>query len=600
MRFGKRLAEVTQNCKSGEPYVSYKELKHKLGELSRQIDQVIGGRGPSAIGEEGNSSCDDNAAKACALEEGCVGPSPLSRSRVPDTAEPLGTAVSEDSAGAVVARASTSARDCAIGGGRRFKGTADGASESFHHAFLDRLDADIEQARHHVMSRVKSLEIAVGEWQVSAVRSGALFTLEQLDELSGQFPFRVEGREVLVDWMMSLQSPSHVKAPRKALAEKYAAISVDVSELLMYIEVNMMAVRKILKKFEKKIPSEFRLLHASDYRKHHGLFMTSLQNLLLTVAQMQRLVHKLLAPEIGEEPATAALILSQIGPESIAVLSRLQGCEAISEILDMTRAARIDAYAKPSAEQGGSHGGASTVSNASVNSAPFELVNPSGSPSSGFASQLNQGSTNPSRVDTTASMGAVTNATTVEAPSRGRPQGTFGEKIGDSAASATSAVPATCSEAQVASRCARSRGRRRGGRDNGGVGGRGSGSVGGGGRGCDDRGNSGNDSWAASGVVGSQHWQQAAQMQLMGPSLAPSMFAFVASPEGTHAGLPGPFFMPMYVPSQEGAASSPAGITGCGCSGGGSNFKGGYGAGSSVGRGSGGWKGRGCGLGGNR
>ncbi|CAE8740263.1 unnamed protein product [Polarella glacialis] len=118
-----------------------------------------------------------------------------------------------------------------------------------------------------------------------------------------------------------------------------------LNNLLQYIEVNLTAIRKIFKKFEKKVPAEIRVRNVRDYKAHHDLFMPSMQHMLVTAVQIQRLVLVAEATD-GSEGAKGAF-LTQIGPESLALLTWLCGPAAVDEVLGTLPAARIDVYAKP-------------------------------------------------------------------------------------------------------------------------------------------------------------------------------------------------------------------------------------------------------------
>eukprot|EP00439_Symbiodinium_sp_Y106_P014637 s5392_g2.t1 len=122
----------------------------------------------------------------------------------------------------------------------------------------------------------------------------------------------------------------------------YSEIARRLNALLQYLEVNLTAVRKILKKFDKKVPAEFRVRKTQDYKGHHELFMTSMQYVLVTAVQMQRLIAERVA---DSEPL--AVPVSQLGPESLAVLALTPGPAGVGDVLGRVPATRIDVYAKP-------------------------------------------------------------------------------------------------------------------------------------------------------------------------------------------------------------------------------------------------------------
>ncbi|CAE8637571.1 unnamed protein product [Polarella glacialis] len=295
MRFGKRLTAVTQNSNANEPYLSYKELKQMVSKVA----MIYSGKE-----DNDNSSAD----------EGHSGPPQHQQASSSSSAAPASSHAS-----------------------RRL---AAPQQEFFH-----RIDADVSFVKLYVQNAVAGLEAIIGEWQVSAIQAGLLFTPEQLQEVASELPFALPSTEALVAWLLSLQPGSSGKEARRALAEKYSTIAVMLNNLLQYIEVNLTAIRKIFKKFEKKVPAEIRVRNARDYKAHHDFFMPSMQHMFVTAVQIQRLVLVAEATD-GSEGAKGAL-LTQIGPESLALLTWLCGPAAVDEVLGTLPAARIDVYAKP-------------------------------------------------------------------------------------------------------------------------------------------------------------------------------------------------------------------------------------------------------------
>merc|ERR1719245_1633315 len=119
------------------------------------------------------------------------------------------------------------------------------------------------------------LEAGAGEWQSCAIQAGLLFTPTQLQEVSASLPFQVSSRQDLVDWLMGMQMDVRSQASNATLVEKYNVIANTLNGVLQYIEVNLTAIRKIFKKFEKKVPAELRVQEAIDFKAHHELFMPS-------------------------------------------------------------------------------------------------------------------------------------------------------------------------------------------------------------------------------------------------------------------------------------------------------------------------------------
>ncbi|CAK9059136.1 unnamed protein product [Durusdinium trenchii] len=224
-RFGKLLAAVTQNSPANEPYISYKELKHNISKVS----VVCSGK------DEDNSSGDDQ--------------------------RPTPQEILESYA------ASSSSSVLAASSNPKIVGP--------QQDFFSLLDQDLTAAQLYVQSNVSDVEAMLGEWQVAAVKAGLIFTPQQLEEVQRQLPVHMEEdgwRDG--DWLLSLTPGAKTRAARFALVDKYSDIARPLNSLLQYVEVNLTAVRKILKKFDKKIPPEFRMQKASDYKATGSLLST--------------------------------------------------------------------------------------------------------------------------------------------------------------------------------------------------------------------------------------------------------------------------------------------------------------------------------------
>jgi len=294
MRFGKLLAAVTQKSRANEPYLSYKELKHNISKVH------------AACGLQ------DDAEQS----SGDEGPGLLAQERLESQAA--------SSSSHVAASSSANARVV-------------GPQEDF----FNLIHQDVTAAKLYVQSTVSGLEAMLGEFQVAAVKAGLLFTPQQLEEVSRQLPAPMD-QEALVEWLLSLRPGAKTREERCCLVEKYSEIARRLNALLQYLEVNLTAVRKILKKFDKKVPAEFRVRKTQDYKGHHELFMTSMQYVLVTAVQMQRLIAERVA---DSEPL--AVPVSQLGPESLAVLALTPGPAGVGDVLGRVPATRIDVYAKP-------------------------------------------------------------------------------------------------------------------------------------------------------------------------------------------------------------------------------------------------------------
>jgi len=317
MRFGKLLAAVTQNSRADEPYISYKDLKHNLSKVSALCGKD----------EPDNSSGDD------------YGP----------VQQEILESQAASSSSSVVAASST--------GHPRIVGP--------QQDFFSLLDQDLAASKLYVQSNVSGIEAMIGEWQVAAVKAGLVFTPQQVDEVRSQLPVHIE-EEALVDWLLSLTPGAKAKDARLALVDKYSEVARLLNSLLQYVEVNLTAVRKILKKFDKKIPPEFRTRKVQDYKVHHELFMPSMQHVLVTAVQMQRLIAETVA-----ESGDLAVPISQLGPESLAVLSCIQNRNvAVDDVFGYSKPGKIDVYAKPMSAAGAVASRLSTPTEPSVKAKP--------------------------------------------------------------------------------------------------------------------------------------------------------------------------------------------------------------------------------------
>lgn len=296
MRFGKLLAAVTEKSRANEPYVSYKELKRNISKVHA----------------------------ACGLQDdaepssGDEGPGFMAQERLESQAA--------SSSSSHVAASSSSANPRVVGP---------------QEDFFNLINQDVTAAKLYVQSTVSGLEAMLGEFQVAAVKAGLLFTPQQLEEVSWQLPAPMD-QEALVEWLLSLRPGAKTREERSCLVEKYSEIARRLNALLQYVEVNLTAVRKILKKFDKKVPAEFRVRKTQDYKEHHELFMISMQYVLVTAVQMQRLIAERV---VDSEPL--AVPVSQLGPESLAVLALATGPAVVDDVLGRVPATRIDVYAKP-------------------------------------------------------------------------------------------------------------------------------------------------------------------------------------------------------------------------------------------------------------
>lgn len=324
MRFGKRLAEVTQRSRANEPYVSYKELKHVVRKLA------------TLIGEGGWSVREDDS----------------SADEVPGRRQSgQGFSSAASSAAASSAAAASALPSSAI------VPSLMQSIEADQKEFFDRLTADIAAAKLYIQGVVTSLEALVGDWQCAAISAGLLFTPEQLEDIQSQLPFSVEDQKVLVEWLLSMQPPASQDV-RNNLLQKYSTLATNLNELLQFIEVNLTAVRKIFKKFEKKVPTELRMQTSGDFRAHHDFFLPNVQQVLRTAVQIQRLLASTVLADLGPEATATAVPISQIGPESLSLLNWLRATSGLEEMLGTASVARINVldlrsftvYAKPTPE----------------------------------------------------------------------------------------------------------------------------------------------------------------------------------------------------------------------------------------------------------
>jgi len=338
------LAELTRS-RSHEPHVSYKELKHTVSKLSSLIG-ATGGGGCTSDNEDGASSLDE----ANALPSASVS----------------------------VSGGSTGDRS----GRQQFTGNP-AFVDTHQHEFFNRLHGDIAQARAYVQSSVTALEAQIGDWQSSAILAGVLFTPVQLDEISASLPFQMQDRQLLVEWLFGLCPAEKRRASGQRLLDKYCAFARNLNGLLQYIEMNLTAIRKIFKKFEKKVPVDFHIQNIREYKAHHDLCMPAMQDVLVASVRIHKFVLNVLAEDLGtfgEDPAQI-VPACEIGPESLVMLSRLRGSTLDDILAASPMKTQIDVYAKPTVVDSGGPNGArrstadsqAVAGTSSSSAAPAEL-----------------------------------------------------------------------------------------------------------------------------------------------------------------------------------------------------------------------------------
>jgi len=317
MRFGKRLAEVLQSSETHLCYVSYKELKHLVGELSSLL--------------EGNpDSANSRAADGGASNGGECAASDSQRPVLP----------------------------CIPGG----------QLEVLQREFFNLVDLDISRATLHVQSSIATLEVAMGEWQSSAIEAGILVTPEQIDVVAECLPFPVQDHEVLARWLTDLRPAPEAQAARQGLVDRYSRQVGTLSDVLQYAETNLTAVRKILKKFMKNVPAEVRITDVPKYRTHSQLLPAALLHITVALAQAQRLLEVAASDDGTSIPAAPRL-----GPESAALLTWIRGPQALDELLGgLSVQNPVDVYAKPCPDVGANR---NTLEQKAADPAPITAAN---------------------------------------------------------------------------------------------------------------------------------------------------------------------------------------------------------------------------------
>lgn len=324
MRFGKRLTELSQNGQVSQPYISYKELKHILGQLPR----LVGSANDSSRSSKADSADSSGDEVPLAARNGATS-----------------SAASDADACAGPVVGSSASTSC--------KPSVRGQLEEQQRVFFSRISADVASALSHVQSIVAPLEAGIGDWQYQAAVCGLLFTPSQLEEVASNLPFEVPDQQAFVQWLVAFQPPGHVRSARQALAELYRHLSASLQVLLQYIEVNITAVRKILKKFEKKVPAEFRVQNAQSFMAHHDIFTSDLQDLLVAMVHMHRIVvidMKSLDAELDVRSISGSPI-SFLGPETLQVLQRIKISTELREMITGQPVVRfVDVYATPNSD----------------------------------------------------------------------------------------------------------------------------------------------------------------------------------------------------------------------------------------------------------
>jgi len=216
--------------------------------------------------------------------------------------------------------------------------------------FFQCLEVDTTRCVSHARSIMESLQAEIGEWQSAAVIAGLLFTPEQLEQLSAVLPFEVRDEQVLVQWLAKLQVAGGVSDRQRGLVVRYAKIANTVAALLNFIEVNLAAVRKILKKFEKRIPGELRIKSGVEFKEHYELVGPAMQNMLVTLAGMQRLIAGIGSSDDGADAAAPSFPVVEVGVETCSTLRSLPSPAVdLAELLGEREPSEVDVYAKPPA-----------------------------------------------------------------------------------------------------------------------------------------------------------------------------------------------------------------------------------------------------------
>jgi len=299
MRFGKRLAEIVQSGRSHEPYISYKELKHTIKKVSMLIDTG------SCSGDSSGDDCGSAGEEHCGR----------------DAASADGTLGNASSCTAVQERTTL---------------------ESHQKEFFRIIDINMIQAKTYIESSVHVLEAVAGEWQMAAVMAGLIFTPHQLEDISAELPFRVPSDQAMVDWLLQMRSQECTADARVSLTRNYNLVASSLNNLQQYIEVNVTALRKIFKKFEKKVPVKHRIQNVREHYKHHDLLVPSFQQLFVTALQMQHVMFEL---STSQELENLVMLAHGIG--------------SLDEVMNGgSPARRIDVYAKPNPDMARSSAGA--------------------------------------------------------------------------------------------------------------------------------------------------------------------------------------------------------------------------------------------------
>lgn len=333
MRFGKRLTELqNQNGQLNQPYISYKELKRAIGDLAR-LAASTGDVSASKI-DAADSSGDE------------AGPPEA------DERQSMGASSSSSSVKSQL--------------------------EEQQKNFFKKIDDDVASAVAHIRNIISTVEVGIGDWQCQAAASGVLFTPAQLDEVAATLPFECSDQQVLVQWLSGLQtepgpslaaSADGSRPVRLQLAERYSYISSALQVLLQYIEVNVTAVRKILKKFDKKMPFKFQWQSTQNYKAHHSLFSTDLQDLVVTAVQMYRLIVAMDLPEDSSvRTSTSVSPISFMGPESLQVLQQLKVVPELNDMIVGNHVVNF-VYAKPGSNDNRGPGAKATPSASATTSA---------------------------------------------------------------------------------------------------------------------------------------------------------------------------------------------------------------------------------------
>lgn len=221
-----------------------------------------------------------------------------------------------------------------------------------HQKFYKQIDDDLATALTYAQSTLSVIEVGIGDWQCQAAVCGLLFTPQQLEEASASLPFECADQSALVRLIGSFQSADDLA--KGNLIEHYTHIAATLQMLLQFVEVNVTAVRKIIKKIDKKVAAEYRVQEVQTYKAQSSLCSPDLQDVVVSVVQMHSILLGLSDANVDVDVKGLVSPTSFFGPETLQLMQSVPVNGEFKELITPERQTVVlDPYARPVADTKG-------------------------------------------------------------------------------------------------------------------------------------------------------------------------------------------------------------------------------------------------------